>query len=73
MSEPDFAAHHRPVVHHPAAGGGPYDLDDPAGQAAAVHAGFIPDGRGRLYPMAEGRRARLGRPRRPEGGPDAAA
>jgi hypothetical protein len=62
----------RPVAHHPEGGGGEFDLGDPAGQAAAVFAGLHPDAHGNVRPMAAHRRARLGRPRRPEGGPDAA-
>jgi hypothetical protein len=75
--EPDWAAHQRPVAHHPAGGAGlrayGFGPDDPASVAAATLAGLVPDANGRLYPMAEARRVRLGRPHRPEGGPDAAA
>ncbi len=74
-TEPDWAAHHRPIVRHPAGGAGlrahGFDPDDPASVAAATFAGLVPDAHGRTYEMAEGRRARLGRPRHPEGAPDA--
>jgi hypothetical protein len=52
-TEPNWAAHHRPPVRHPAAGGGleahGLDPNDPAGHAAAVVAGIIPDGNGEMY------------------------